>query len=39
LEFNVPFQHKYGYIRDDTGSEQQKQNHGGNWRTQLKNSH
>jgi len=18
LEFNVPFQHKYGYIRDDT---------------------
>jgi len=19
LEFNVPFQHKYGYIRDDVG--------------------
>ena len=22
LEFNVPFQHKYGYIRDDAGSMQ-----------------
>jgi len=21
LEFNVPFQHKYGYIRDDVGSD------------------
>jgi len=20
LEFNVPFQHKYGYIRDETGT-------------------
>jgi len=20
LEFNVPFQHKYGYIRDEPGS-------------------
>ena len=20
MEFNVPFQHKYGYIRDDSGS-------------------
>jgi len=21
LEFNVPFQHKYGYIRDESGRE------------------
>jgi len=21
LEFNVPFQHKYGYIRDDNGNK------------------
>jgi len=25
LEFNVPFQHKYGYIRDDTESGNNKQ--------------
>jgi len=22
LEFNIPFQHKYGYIRDETGQAQ-----------------
>jgi len=26
LEFNVPFQHKYGYIRDELGEEKRTKN-------------